>query len=118
VGREVVLFTGKKPPLLGTAIIDYLGTLGKMAQSAEEPMINLVACFEDGAYTVLIFPRQKHRPDVFFKEGDDRIVVSPAVVEMAGIIVTPFCKDFERLDAATIEAIHSEVTFVREKEPT
>jgi hypothetical protein len=36
--------------------------------------------------------------------------VSPAVVEMAGVVVTPVERDFKRLDAAAIEAIYKEVS--------
>jgi len=37
-------------------------------------------------------------------------VVSPAVVEMAGVIVTPIGKDFERLDRVIVENIFGEVS--------
>lgn len=50
--------------------------------------------------------------DVF--EGDARIAVSPAVIEMGGVLVTPFGKDFERLDAATVESIYEEVSLETE----
>ncbi|MCK7467759.1 MAG: DUF4922 domain-containing protein [Desulfosudis oleivorans] len=45
-----------------------------------------------------------------FKEGDERIVVSPGVVEMAGVLVTPMEKDFERLDTEAVEGIYREVS--------
>ena len=32
--------------------------------------------------------------------GDTRLVVSPAVIEMGGVLVTPRERDFERLDAS------------------
>lgn len=112
VGREVLLFTGEEPASLAEALSRHVEILRKIARSPadEEPMINAAAHFEDGKYSVLFFPRRRHRPSVFFRDGDDRIVVSPAAVEMAGIIVTPFEKDFERLDCATVESIYSEVT--------
>jgi hypothetical protein len=112
VGREVILFAGEELVLVAEALSRQIEVLGKIARSpaSEEPMINAAAHFEDGKYSILLFPRRRHRPSVFFKDGDDRIVVSPAVVEMAGIIVTPFEKDFERLDCATVESIYSEIT--------
>lgn len=112
VGREAILFIGEEPFVLATALSHYLENLRRMTESSEdqEPMINVLAQFLGHAFRVVVFPRRKHRPEVFFKEGDNRIVVSPAVVEMAGIIVTPFEHDFERLDSATIEAIYREVS--------
>ena len=45
-----------------------------------------------------------------FFEGEERILVSPGVIEMGGILVTPLEKDFERLDCATVESIYKEVS--------
>ena len=58
----------------------------------------------------MIFPRRKHRPDAFYKEGDARVVVSPGVIDMGGLLITPLEKDFERLDGATVESIYREVS--------
>ena len=58
----------------------------------------------------MIFPRRKHRPDAFFKEGDDRVVVSPGVIDMGGLLITPVRRDFDRLDAAAVEGIYREVS--------
>jgi hypothetical protein len=86
-----------------------LAALKNAMHADDEPMVN-VAGFYDKSWLVALFPRQKHRPDVFYREGDERIVVSPGVVEMAGVLVTPMEKDFELLDAATVEAIYREVS--------
>ena len=58
----------------------------------------------------MIFPRQKHRPDAFFRKGDARVVVSPGLIDMGGVLVIPVEKDFERLDAAAVEGIYGEVS--------
>lgn len=118
VGRDVILFAGKEADLVVEAVSQYIETLTEMESSynGEEPMINMMACLVDRNLAVLVFPRQKHRPDAFFREEDDRITVSPAVVEMAGIIITPFEKDFERLDATAIEDIYREVSFKKRGE--
>ena len=59
---------------------------------------------------LMVFPRAKHRPDAFFREGDARVVVSPAVIEMGGVLVTPMERDFECLDASAVEGIFGEVS--------
>ena len=51
----------------------------------------------------IIFPRRKHRPDVYFIKGGDRVLISPAAVDMGGLIVTPVERDFQKVDAAMIE---------------
>jgi hypothetical protein len=58
----------------------------------------------------MIFPRAKHRPDAFFEEGGTRVIVSPAIIEMGGVLVTPVERDFERLDASAVEGIFGEVS--------
>jgi hypothetical protein len=115
MGREVIIFRGEEREALVQALHRFLLVQSANRQGWEEPMLNLVAFFDDRMYTILLFPRRRHRPGVYFNEGDDRIVVSPAVVEMAGLIVTPFEKDFERLDRRTVEAIYSEVSLGRDR---
>ncbi len=68
---------------------------------------------DGGTWRLIVFPRRKHRPEVFFNTGDARIAVSPAVVEMGGILVTPFARDFERLNTRAVEAIYEEVSLER-----
>jgi hypothetical protein len=58
----------------------------------------------------VIFPRRKHRPDVFFRDGDARVVVSPGVIDMGGLLITPVKRDFERLNASVVEGIYREVS--------
>jgi hypothetical protein len=75
-----------------------------------EPMMNIVCTYERGTFTTFLFPRAKHRPASFFAEGDERLIVSPGAIDMAGIIVTPRREDFARLDSARVEAIFAEVS--------
>jgi hypothetical protein len=110
VGREVVMLTGDEPDTLNDSLKVYLDKLKKARSTDDEPMLNIAGSQVRGGWRLLIFPRRKHRPDVFFHEGGARIVVSPAVVEMAGVIVTPIKKDFERIDAAVVESIYKEVS--------
>ena len=62
-----------------------------------EPMMNIVAWRDGADYVVVVTPRRKHRPDCYFAEGDDKRLVSPGAIDMAGLIVTPRATDFERI---------------------
>jgi hypothetical protein len=112
LGREVAIIESVDPAALSEAFADYLNALkARLSLSPdEEPMLNIAGLYEEKRWRLLIFPRRKHRPRSFFMEGDARIVVSPAVIEMAGVLVTPFEKDFERLDSRDAEAIYREVS--------
>jgi len=110
VGREVIILEGDIPAAVGSTFTRFLDALKRILRVSQEPMINVAGLYEEEKWRLVVFPRRKHRPDVFFEEGDARIVVSPAVIEMGGVLVTPFEKDFERLDKATVESIYEEVS--------
>jgi hypothetical protein len=77
---------------------------------SEEPMMNVLCSFTDGAWRVILFPRSKHRPDVYFKEEAERVLISPAAVDIGGLIVTPLEKDFKTVNALLVESIFQEVS--------
>ena len=108
--REVVMIEGNDSATVSHGFNGFLKSLKKSLQIDDEPMMNVVGLHEDRKYRLVIFPRRKHRPDAFFREGNDRVVVSPGVIDMGGILVTPVERDFERLDAAAVEGIYKEVS--------
>jgi GNAT superfamily N-acetyltransferase len=110
LGREVIILEGNDPMSLKRAFKCFLDGLKKVLLIDEEPMINIAGFYKEGGWRLVIFPRQKHRPDAFFREGDARVVVSPGVIDMGGLLITPTEKDFERLDAASVENIFAEVS--------
>lgn len=75
----------------------------------EEPMMNILAWKEQTRWIVILFPREKHRPDCYFAEGDENILISPASVDMGGVFITPLEKDFEKIAADDIARILTEV---------
>lgn len=62
-----------------------------------EPMMNILTKYDD-KWSVVIFPRRKHRPTQYFQEGDAQILLSPASVDFGGLLAVPLKKDFERID--------------------
>ena len=110
LGREVIILEGDDPKAVGETFKDFLNGLKKVLSVNEEPMVNIAGFYKERKWHLMIFPRRKHRPDAFFREGNARLVVSPGVIDMAGILITPVDKDFERLDAATVESIYREVS--------
>ena len=78
--------------------------------STEEPKMNILCSYQEELWRLIILPRHKHRPDVYFLKGDDRVLISPATVDIGGFVVTPLEKDFLRVDAKLIENMFAEVT--------
>jgi hypothetical protein len=110
LGREVILLEGDDPMAVGSAFRMFLNTLKKVLLIEEEPMVNIAGLQKEGRWRRVIFPRRKHRPEAFFREGDARVLVSPGVIDMGGLLITPVEKDFERLDEAEVENIYREVS--------
>jgi hypothetical protein len=113
LGREILVLDGDVEAALSSAMQEVLFALKSVLLSEEEAMMNVAGFGSKGKMRLLVFPRAKHRPDAFFKEGDDRIVVSPGAVEMGGVFITPVERDFERLDALVVGGILREVCLDR-----
>ena len=47
----------------------------------EEPMMNVLALYEDEKWVVFVFPREKHRPACYTAEGEANLLSSPASVD-------------------------------------
>ncbi|MEN3334786.1 MAG: hypothetical protein V7641_4151 [Blastocatellia bacterium] len=108
-GRSVIVLRGNHPEEMARWFYRIIDELPR-ADGDTEPMMNIVCTYESGAFTTFLFPRTKHRPASFFAEGDERLIVSPGAIDMAGVIVTPRQEDFARLDGARVEAIFAEVS--------
>jgi len=86
-----------------------------------EPRINIVSWRRSGTggrpdeLISLIFPRKKHRPDCYYAEGDEQIMVSPGALDMGGLIITPREEDFHKLTPERATAILQEVTMTEEE---
>jgi len=109
-GREIVMLEGRE--LTGVAAImrRFCDVMKQMLHLTEEPMMNLYSSYSGCSWQVVIFLRSKHRPDAYFSENDDRIVVSPGLVDMGGLVITPREEDFNALDANATRKILQEVS--------
>ena len=61
-------------------------------------------------YRLIFFPRKAQRPLCYYRDGIDRIIVSPASVELGGIVVTPREEDFQKITIDDLKEIYGEVT--------
>ena len=79
------------------------------AENEAEPRLNLLAWREDNRYILVIIPRGKHRPSCYSAEGGKQMLVSPGLLDMAGILVTARPEDFEKITSEDIRQIIGEV---------
>lgn len=87
------------------AMLDH--ALPKVAGQGE-PMINIVAWRIDDELITVFFPREKHRPDCYYKTGSEQLLISPGALDMAGLLITPRHEDFERITPELAEVVLKE----------
>ena len=94
------------PPAL---IEQYLHSL-PLHQGESEPRYNLFAWTDEKrGFTVVYFPRDRHRPDCYTAQGAAQLLVSPGALDMGGLIVTPRKEDFLKITEKDIRRIYKEV---------
>lgn len=113
-GRSVIVLEGKNEQEMELTFLRLTRAMRVAMKTNEEPMMNVIASYQNAMWRLIVFVRQKHRPEVFFKEGNDKILISPAAVDIGGLIVTPMEKDFHTVDVAIIRNIFEEVSVSNE----
>jgi ribosomal protein S18 acetylase RimI-like enzyme len=109
LGRGIIVIGGEDAAGVGAVLGKVIGALHSQDQPGGEPLMNLIGTHTGRTWRVIVFPRRKHRPDAYFREGAERILVSPGAVDMGGLIVTPREEDFRVLDRELIQGIFREV---------
>ena len=109
---RVLRFQGDSAPVLVSHLEHALEILSRVMPAEPEPMVNIAAYHSGTAWTVLVFPRGKHRPRVF-ETGE--LTVSPATIDLCGVFVVPVESDFKRMRGSDVESVLSEVTLSDEK---
>ncbi|MFV0590865.1 MAG: DUF4922 domain-containing protein [Draconibacterium sp.] len=77
----------------------------------EEPMMNVLAFYKRDKWKLIVFPRAIHRPVQYFAEGEANILISPASVDMGGVLITPLERDFEKISKEDISDIFQQVLY-------
>lgn len=76
-----------------------------------EPMMNILSFYHiDFGWYLIIFLRNKHRPECFYKNDPEKILISPAAIDIGGIVVTPREEDYIKIDKSILSQIFNEVS--------
>ena len=78
-------------------------------EDGQEAKFNLLLWKEGHLYYTVVFPRSKHRPDCYFAEGSEQMLISPGALDMAGVIVTTRQEDFDKITEEKVASIIKEV---------
>lgn len=80
-----------------------------LPEDGEEPMMNILCYRTVGGVRTIVVPRKRHRPSFYGTEGDGCMMISPASVDVGGVIITPRAQDFKKIDAETVKRMFDEV---------
>ena len=108
--RRMVVFAGADPARIPRDVDVTIAALAELDPSDAEPMLNLIARFDGRQYLVVLFPRAAHRPVCYFQPEPDQILISPAILEMCGIVVATEEAHYSRVDDRVVEEIYKEVS--------
>ena len=83
-------------------------TIGASHAEEYEPRWNIVSWYDNSFHTIIFF-RKESRPMCFFAPEEERILFSPATVEMGGIGIVANRESFDRLTPSKLRDIIREV---------
>jgi hypothetical protein len=109
LARGILVIEGKEEGAVAAAAGEAIAALGRLTSSDGEPLLNLLCTHTDEGWRLILFPRRKHRPDAYFREGNERLLISPGSVDMGGLIITPREEDFHALTPDLVAGIFREV---------
>jgi hypothetical protein len=109
-GRSMLVLASPSAADVGADIEQTVESLRQLVGGQDEPMFNLIVHRAADRFVAVLFPRRAHRPACYFAEGREYIAVSPAVLEMSGLLVTTDPNHFERIDAESARSIYEQVS--------
>lgn len=109
--RHCLVLEGAHLPTLLSWFDSVYQNMQTLLNQEPEPMMNIIANYDSASWKVLIFPRTLHRPHQFFAEGESQILLSPASVDLGGVLITPREVDFDKINPADIRDIFAQVSW-------
>ncbi len=109
-GRSVIILEGNDKQHVEHTFLSVMSIVRKAMNSDGEPKVNIIGTYQNNSWRLILFLRSVHRPSVYFKENEEKILISPASVDIGGLVITPMEKDFHRVDAPLLSEIFSEVS--------
>lgn len=113
--RKTILLSSNNENELCFWFDNIYENLKNIIPSDPEQMMNILAKWKNKQWQIFIFPRENHRPNQYFLEGEEQILFSPASVDFGGFLITPRQEDFNKMDGQLIEDIFNQVSLSEEK---
>jgi len=111
LGRSVLIMEGSDAGGIVHLAQAVIGEMKKIVREPGEPMMNILCSHGRSGWRTVIFPRGRHRPGMFDRDGDEQVLISPGAVDMGGLIITPRERDFTLLGPDMVQAVFREVSW-------
>ncbi|MBU0651375.1 MAG: DUF4922 domain-containing protein [Proteobacteria bacterium] len=111
LARGILVIEGKEEGKVAAAVREVICMLGRSTTSDGEPLLNILCTRTGEGWRLILFPRRRHRPDAYFREGEERLLISPGAVDVGGMIITSREKEFDALTPDLVREIFREVAF-------
>ena len=109
--RKFISLESNDDKILLKAFNNFYDIYSELNSNGGEPMMNLICNFdEEYGWRVIILLRSKHRPSHYYLEEENRIMLSPAAIDLGGVCITPVEKDFDKINKESLKSIFREVT--------
>ena len=107
--RSLISLYGQNKSILLRTFEKIHKGLSELQTDRIEPLMNVLVYTHENNWIVHIFPRKLHRPSQYFERGERQIILSPAAVDLGGVLITPREEDFNKLQKEGIEDIYRQV---------
>jgi hypothetical protein len=107
--RGIVTLKGRGKQQLVKGFDDFYRKFAAFQPDKPEPMLNILAYKDLEDFVVHIIPRILHRPSQFFETGSKKILLSPASVDLGGVIIVPREEDYFKINGSDIEDVFNQV---------
>jgi hypothetical protein len=107
--RKLITLQGNEPEHLEALFTRIYRLLKNDIPSEEEPMMNILAGYDKEQFVIHLIPRKLHRPDRYFASGEDQLLLSPASIDMGGVLIMPREEDFNKISREDIKDVFRQV---------
>lgn len=114
--RKFILFESNDEKLLEQSFRKFYQVYAELMNEKDEPLMNIISFYDtEFGWRIIVFLRAKHRSHHYFEEGENKILVSPAAIDLGGVCIFPREEDFNRVDENLIREVFGEVFIDKSK---
>jgi hypothetical protein len=110
--RRFIGFQTSDKELLIHQLTKVIGCLPETG--GEEPMMNILAWYQFPEWKVALFPRAKQRPWQYYSEDLNQLIISPAAVELGGLVILPREEDYYKMTEKDLVSVFDQVTIQKD----